>query len=1047
MRGHRDACGRALHVEGACLGVEGGIDGVPADGLGGSFAVAPGHPCGGGKRGRDSLGGGDDAVVEHRTHCRERGDGHVGRRLEAGRRGDAAGDVKRPGLRVGAGRYRVPADDLLRGCAVAPGDFDAGGELRGDAGRGGDVHGLRRDGRCGGCRGLHGDLAAHTLAGGAHLAACGERAGVLVERGIDGIPGHSLVGDVAVAPGDACGSGQGGGGLRGCGHAGGLLDGRCGGGAHDDAHADIGRGVRSSLTGAGRGAHGAMHAELSARAHLVGSLVHGIPGNGTRARAVVAPGDFDLTGKCRGRAGGRGDVGDGGHAGDGEVGGSHGYLHANSGIAGRGNRACDGEDTGLVIAGGIDCIPRDALLRGAAVLPGHLHSFGQLGRDACQGGYAGELAYALHAGFYDAHRKRHGLIGAFHRARERDVAGEVPGTLAVLREAEQGLPLNRLVGDVAVAPGGLHGCGKRGLMADEGGDGFGVLKRRDGCGGHGNMRHRIACRALDRARHVERAARTRAVLRGIHGVPGYVHRARGVIGHGGAHRFGQLGCGAAGRGDVDVFKRDDRGGGLCLDGDVHRRCEACVAHGAAHLEAAAVGIERRVNIVPGHSLLRGVALAPIDGDGRGQLGRHAGLGLNGFGGFAACGPGCHIVGVGGQGHLHASVYQGVSCGVLRIHDAVHRGVGGFFSSKGVPGHKTSRFERGAGVLKRHAGHIWRADLLRGDREVNRGKGLRSVRSAYADGGRAAAHGAHEAVAVDRDDRLVAARPGELLRRSVGATLGAREVEAQLERLSGCEGAVPILGSGDTCRKACRLGVDLGDARAVRLHRGRVAGGIGELAGQIGVPVGGNERAEPDIGVIVADKRGIVAEVAFGNARVAVQITLVGVLLGIPELESRGGVGCLGEVLGQNGGVGASNKGAVGVQHGAASVGARVRETVRGLDRAGLGQLLKAGTPGEGRARYGDAALVIYEALRGGLGTNLVDARKKRLGLRGVKGAGYAQCEARFACGGRRSAGDCRERRGALRTCVGGVLTVLLGVAGGRAVTGRGVAVSWGDVGV
>ena len=190
-----------------------------------------------------------------------------------------------------------------------------------------------------------------------------------------------------------------------------------------------------------------------------------------------------------------------------------------------------------------------------------------------------------------------------------------------------------------------------------------------------------------------------------------------------------------------------------------------------------------------------------------------------------------------------------------------------------------------------------------------------------------------------------------------------------------------------------------------------------------------------------------AEVAFRGARVAVQITLVGVLLGIPELESRSGVGCLGEVLGQNGGVGAGNEGAVGVQHSAASVGASVREAVRGLDRAGLCQLLKAGAPGEGRARYGDATLVVHEALRGGLGTNLVDTRKKCLGLRGVKGAGYAQCEARFACGGRGSAGDCRERRGALRTCVGGVLAVLLGVAGGRAVTSRGVAVSWGDVGV
>ena len=250
-----------------------------------------------------------------------------------------------------------------------------------------------------------------------------------------------------------------------------------------------------------------MHAELSARTHLVGGLVHGIPGNGTRARAVVAPGDFDLAGKRRGCARGSGDVGEGGHAGDGEVGGSHGYLHADPGIAGRGNRAGDGEDSCFLIAGGIDCIPRDALLRGALVLPGHLHSFGQLGRDARLGGHAGELAYTLHAGLHDAHRKRHGLVGAFHRARERDVAGEVPGTLAVLREAEQGLPLNRLVGDVAVAPGGLHGRGKRGLMADEGGDGFGILKCRDGRGGHGDVRHRMARRALDRARHVERTAR------------------------------------------------------------------------------------------------------------------------------------------------------------------------------------------------------------------------------------------------------------------------------------------------------------------------------------------------------------------------------------------------------------------------------------------------------------------------------------------------------------------------------------------------------------
>ena len=190
-----------------------------------------------------------------------------------------------------------------------------------------------------------------------------------------------------------------------------------------------------------------------------------------------------------------------------------------------------------------------------------------------------------------------------------------------------------------------------------------------------------------------------------------------------------------------------------------------------------------------------------------------------------------------------------------------------------------------------------------------------------------------------------------------------------------------------------------------------------------------------------------AEVVFGNTRVAAQIALVGVLFGVPEFKSRSGVGCLGEVLGQNGGICAGNEGAVGVKHGAAAVGARVRETVRCLDCAGLCHLLKAGAPGEGRARYGDAALVVHEALRGGLGTNLVDARNKRLGLRGVKRAGYAQCEARFACGGRGNAGDCRECRGALRTCVGGVLAVLLGVAGGRAVTSRGVAVSWGDVGV
>ena len=436
--------------------------------------------------------------------------------------------------------------------------------------------------------------------------------------------------------------------------------------------------------------------------------------------------------------------------------------------------------------------------------------------------------------------------------------------------------------------------------------------------------------------------------------------------------------------------------------------------------------------------MRGVALAPIDGDGRGQLGRHAGLGLNGFGGSAACDPGRHVVGVGGQRHLRVGVHQGVGRGVLIVHDAVHRGVGGLVCGEDVSDHQASRLECGAGIFKRHAGHIRRADLLRGDREVDRGKGLCPVRSAYADGGRAAAHSAHQAAAVDRDDRLVAARPGKLRRRGAGAALGAREVKAQLERLPGREGAVPVLGRGDACRKAVRLDVDLGDALAVGLHRRGVTGGIGELAGKIDAPVGGNERPESDMGVIVADKCGIVTEVGLRNARVAVQVALVGVLFGVPELEGRGGVGCLGEVLGQNGGICTGNEGPVGVEHGAASVGTVVREAVRGLDCTDLRHLLEAGAPGEGCARHRSAALVVYEALRSGFGANLVDAREECLGLRGVKGARHAQRKARLARCGCRGAGHGRERRGVLRARIGRV--------GRRAVAER-VCAGIGHVGV
>ena len=109
----------------------------------------------------------------------------------------------------------------------------------------------------------------------------------------------------------------------------------------------------------------------------------------------------------------------------------------------------------------------------------------------------------------------------------------------------------------------------------------------------------------------------------------------------------------------------------------------------------------------------------------------------------------------------------------------------------------------------------------------------------------------------------------------------------------------------------------------------------------------------------------------------------------------------------------------------------MREAVRGLDRAGLGHLLKAGAPGEGRARYCSAALIVYEAFCGGLGANFIDAAKKRLGLRGVKGAGYAQRKARLARGGRGCAGCGRERRSVLcaRARVS-ALVGLLGVVGG-----------------
>ena len=189
-----------------------------------------------------------------------------------------------------------------------------------------------------------------------------------------------------------------------------------------------------------------------------------------------------------------------------------------------------------------------------------------------------------------------------------------------------------------------------------------------------------------------------------------------------------------------------------------------------------------------------------------------------------------------------------------------------------------------------------------------------------------------------------------------------------------------------------------------------------------------------------------AEVAFGNARVAAQIALVSVFLGVPEFKSRSGVGCLGEVLGQNGGICAGNEGPVGVEHGAAAVGARVRETVRCLDCAGLCHLLKAGAPGEGRARYCSAALVVYEAFCGGLGANFIDAAKKRLGLRGVKGAGHAQRKARLARGSRGGAGCGRERWGVLcARIVGGALVGLPGVVG--CVARRCAVIVGGYVGV
>lgn len=74
--------------------------------------------------------------------------------------------------------------------------------------------------------------------------------------------------------------------------------------------------------------------------------------------------------------------------------------------------------------------------------------------------------------------------------------------------------------------------------------------------------------------------------------------------------------------------------------------------------------------------MRGVALRPVDGCGRGQLRSDAGLGSHQFELVATRGLGCDIIGIGSQLHHIASVKHRAGLGVLGVHDPVHRIVGG-----------------------------------------------------------------------------------------------------------------------------------------------------------------------------------------------------------------------------------------------------------------------------------------------------------------------------------------------------------------------------------